>query len=129
MTKKIELNEDLIKLISSFKFEAFDFNVNSKNSRFGWGIDQYSLFGGNFLYEDIAIILGYYDKVIPGTKESYDGPRFPEDLEKKMWDYYMYLCDNIEYILSLIMFYIGNGGLTPGVYECNSNEKDWKKIK
>lgn len=125
MIKKITLNEDHLKLIENIKFESFNFKHDSENARFGWGIDQYSLFGGTYLLEDAAIILGVYDKRIIETKDSCMGPRFPEEIEERIWAAYTYIWDNIEYILSLILFYINKGGLKPGTYTCLSEEKIW----
>lgn len=128
MIKKIELNEDLLKLIENIKFEAFEFNKDSKNAHIGWGIDQYSLFGGTYCLEDTSIILGLYDKHIPGTENDALGVDFPEDIKNKLWGYYSYIWDNIEYIISLVLYYSNKGGLHPGTYKCIAEEKNWEKI-
>ena len=128
MIKKITLNEDLLKLIKNIKFEAFNFGLKSENARFGWGIDQYSLFGGTYYLEDASIILGLYDKHIPGTEEDPLGVDFPDDVKEKLWGYYDYIVNNMEFLISLILYFSDKGGLTPGTYRCVAEEKEWSKV-
>lgn len=129
MIKKITLTEEHLALIRNIRFEAFDFEPSSVNSRIGWGIDQYSLFGGTYYLEDAAIILGCYDQMIPGTKDDPLGPDFPKELKDHLWDLYDYIWMNIEYILSLVLFYSSKGGLKPGTYKCKSTEKIWTRVE
>lgn len=86
-------------------------------SRFGWGCDQWGLFGGTYLLEDMAMILGYFDKAIENSETLSSGRRFPVELEEKMYSLYDYICENMDDILNLVFTYIGNGGLSPGTYE------------
>lgn len=86
-------------------------------SRFGWGCDQWGLFGGTYLLEDMAMILGFFDKAIENSETLSSGRRFPVELEEKMYSLYDYICENMDDILNLVFTYIGNGGLTPGIYE------------
>lgn len=125
--KKITLNEDHLKLISGIKVEAFIFDGKTENERFGWGIDQYSLFGGTYVMEDIALILGQWDKQIKGTEESPLGRQFPKELEDYWWELYRYIYENMEYILDLVFTYVTKGGLTVGTYKLDNN-RQWSKI-
>ena len=50
------------------------------HSRFGWGCDQWNLFGGTYVLEDIAMILGYFDQAIENSETLASGRRFPEEL-------------------------------------------------
>lgn len=127
--KKITLTEDHIKLIKNIKFEAFEFSDSKKQrTHYGWGIDQYSLFGGTFAMEDIALILGKYDQYIKGTEEDPLGKAYPKELE----DYWVKLFDdiysNMEYIISLVLYYTDKGGLTPGTYKCKGEVREWTKV-
>ena len=97
-------------------------------SRYGWGIDQWNMYGGTFILEDIALVLGKFDQAVPGTEESPLGRQFPKELEDYMWSLHGYICDNMEYIMSLIFQYAFDGGLTPGTYKCIDNLKIWEKI-
>jgi hypothetical protein len=128
--KKLKLTEDHLRLIQYIKFQKFDFNEKkrSKISHYGWGIDQYNLFGGNYVLEDIAIAIGKYDQMFEDTKEDATGPRFPQELEDYMMDLYEYIWTNLEFIESLIHQYVVKGGLTPGTYKCFDNELYWEKL-
>lgn len=124
LVNDLKLNEE-----SSFKEynqsvldELYNFEPQS---RFGWGCDQWSLFGGTYLLEDMALILGYYDKAIPSTEELTTGKRFPEEIEEEMYNLYDYICDNMEDIFELVLTSVGNGGITPGVYELKNFK--WNK--
>ncbi len=126
--KKIKLTEDLIRLIQNINFEAFDFETeepDKKDRHYGWGIDQFSLFGGTFAMEDIALILGKFDQFVPGTEESPLGRRFPKVLEDYWWELYDYIYTNMEYIISLVFWSVTHGGLKPGTYKCINTIKDW----
>lgn len=96
-------------------------------SRFGWGCDQWSLFGGTYLLEDMAMILGYFDKAIEKSENLATGRRFPQDLEDEMYCLYDFICENMEDIITLMLSFIGNGGLVPGTYELVNYK--WKKKK
>ena len=87
------------------------------NSRFGWGCDQWNLFGGTYVLEDIAMILGYFEQALPNSETLASGRRFPDELEDKMYSLYEYICDNLEDIMVLVFTYAGNGGIVPGTYE------------
>lgn len=99
-------------------------NLNP-HSRFGWGVDQWSLFGGTYVLEDVAMILGYFGQAIENSETLAGGRRFPEELEEKMYTLYEYICDNLEDILVLTFTFASKGGLVPGTYEY----VDYKWIK
>lgn len=94
--------------------EIHSFNPHS---RFGWGCDQWSLFGGTYVFEDIAMILGYFDQAIENSENLATGRRFPKELEDKMYALYEYIYLNFEDIFNIILTFVGNGGVTPGTYE------------
>ena len=111
---KLSDSDDYEKYNQSVLNEIHNFNPHH---RFGWGFDQYSLFGGTYVLEDIAMILGCFDKAIEGTENLTTGRRFNEELEEHMYGLYEYICENLEDILTLILQYTGNGGIEPGKYE------------
>ena len=114
---KIELNEEHIKLIKNFKFNLVkDTDIV---------LDTYSPYGGDFLMEDLAMILGHWDKAVPNTENDYDGRKFGLETETEMWSIHQYLLDNIEYIISIMLQFIGEG-VKPGKYSAISNILDWK---
>lgn len=127
--KKINLTEDHLKLISNIKFEAFAFGPEAAVNRMGWGIDQWNMFGGTYLMEDVALILDKYDQYIPGTEEDANGKQFPKELEDYFWTLYSDIVYNMEYIMDLVLYYSNKGGLTPGTYKCTTNTMEWNKIE
>lgn len=127
--KTITITEEHIKLLQAIKFEHFIFDGNSRNGRFGWGIDQYAPWGGEYPIEDIALILGKLDMAIEGSEENWSGRYFPDDLQNHFIDLYEYITENMEYLFSLLIFYSDKGGLTPGTYKCNPRLKDWEKVE
>lgn len=126
--KKISLNEDHLKLISAIRFEAFDFDTETRNGRMGWGIDQYNMFGGTYVLEDVALIIGKYDQYIKGTEEDPMGRQYPKELEDYMWELYRYIWDNMEYIIDLVFTFVSKGGLKPGDYKYTQNLKEWEYL-
>lgn len=125
---KIKLTDEHLQLIANIKFEKFVFDMDTKNGQYGWGIDQYSLFGGSYAMEDIALILGHWNEYIIGTENDPMGRRYPEELENHMWDLYNYIWYNLEYIISLVFYFNNKGGLSAGEYKYDTNNKTWEKI-
>ena len=125
---KIKLTDEHLKLIENIKFEKFVFDMDTRNGRFGWGIDQYSLFGGSYAMEDIALILGHWDEYVRGTENDPMGRHYPEELENHMWELYHYIWDNMEHIIRLVFYFNDKGGLTPGEYKFDTNNETWEKI-
>lgn len=129
LVSDLHLNQDadIEKVNNNILDEIYNFNPHS---RFGWGCDQWSLFGGTYVYEDIAMILGYFDQAIENSENLATGRRFPKELEDKMYTLYEYIYENLEDIFNLILTFISKGGLTPGVYELvnyNWEKKEDKK--
>lgn len=127
--KKFVITEDHIKLLQAINFETFVFDGDSRNGRFGWGIDQYAPWGGNYPIEDIATVLGHYFDSIPGTENDYDGRKYPDELQDRFFSLYEEITENLPLLFSLLIYYTDKGGLTPGTYKCNPRIKDWKKIE
>lgn len=127
--KKITLTEDKIKLLKNIKFEEFVFDSTSNNGRIGWGIDQYSPWGGNYPIEDIALCLGHWEDFIPGTEDNINGRQFPEELDNYFHDLYDDITENIKYYFDLLIYLSDKGGLTPGIYKCNPRIMEWKKVE
>lgn len=120
-----------LKLSDDENFKEYNKTILSElhsfepQSRFGWGCDQWSLFGGTYLLEDMAMILGYFDQAIENSENLATGRRFPEEMEDKMYNLYDFICNNMEDIIELILSFVGKGGLVPGKYEL----VDYKWIK
>lgn len=117
MKLKIELNEDLIKLIQNFNFKQL------KSACFG--LDTYDLFGGTYLYEQMANILGYSDKVIPETIENPLGALYEEEYQLKMEEYDTYILDNLVFIEEILHQFCNKGGIKPGIYTALDRNRIW----
>lgn len=90
-----------------------------------FGVDTYDLFGGNTL-ELIARFIGCYDKVIKGTEEDFDGPKFPKEVVEHMAELFDFIIDNFTDIEELIHQRCFKGGVEPNVtYIAYDNEHIW----
>lgn len=114
---KINITEDHIKLIKEFKVEK----INDTYT----GFDTINPYGGDYLMEDLAMILGYWDKAVDGTEKDYDGRKFGLDIEQKMLDIHMYLMNNLEFILTIITQFIMTG-VKPGLYTAIDYNLHWE---
>jgi len=92
-----------------------------------WGIDQWNLFGGTFVMEDVALILGQFDKFIPGTEESPLGRQYPKELEDHFWDLYTYIWTNLTDIMRLVLYFSNRCGLSEGTYVFDTKKGIWEK--
>jgi hypothetical protein len=98
---------------------------NDEASQNGWGINQWNMFGGTYVMEDVAMITGHYDEAI--SDDGASGKEYPKELEDHMWDLYLYITNNMEYIMKLVLWSISNGGLTPGTYKTTDKGISWTK--
>lgn len=103
-----------------------DINNLNPHEHIGWAIDKYNLFGGTYVLEDVALIIGKWGEFIPGTEFEPSGRRYPEELEEYMYGLYEYIVDNMVFIESLVHTYAMKGGLKPGTYKCIDYELDWE---
>ena len=126
--KKIEITDEHIKLLQAMKFEEFVFDEQSRNGRIGWGIDQYSPWGGNYPIEDIALILGHWEEAIPGSENTVEGRCFPEPLQSHLLDLYEFITENMPFLWSMVIWYSDKGGLTAGTYKCNPRYLEWQRV-
>lgn len=120
MKIRLELTEEHIALIKNFRTKKIDSN--------NFGIDTYDLYGGTNLFEDMALILGKFDKAIPGTENDFDGRKFPKEITDHFIELDEFLLDNIANIENILHQFIEEG-VKPGVYEAIDYEQIWKKIK
>ena len=70
MKIKLNFTNEHIALIKALNFTKFDDSH--------YGIDNYNIWGGTFIWEQMAYILGYQDAIIPSTMEDPTGPKFYE---------------------------------------------------
>ena len=115
----------MIKLISNIRFKKTEEVINPEEGPDKFFVDLYSLYGGNFLLEDLAFILGKYNKRIEGTENNWQGPLFPEEVEQYLLETHYSVYDNLSDIEEILHQFAGKGGLKPGVYECKPYEHIW----
>lgn len=116
---KLSDDENSIEYNNSILTELHSFEPQS---RFAWGCDQWSLFGGTYVLEDIALILGYFNQAIEKSENLATGRRFPKELETEMYDLYDYICYHMDDIFTIVLNFIDKGGVKPGVYEYKNYE-------
>lgn len=90
-----------------------------------YGIDTYDLFNGETI-EQVARIIGCYDKVIAGTESDFDGPKFEPETFEHIYDVYTFVQNNLATIEEIIHQRCANGGIQPNVtYVAYDNERIW----
>lgn len=118
MKRSILLNDNHIKLISKMVVREF--------SATKIGIDLYDLYGGGFVYQDMANILGMRDHMIEGTEEDPEGPMYDEETQLKLEDIDGYIHDHLVEIIEIVMQFSSKGGLKPGKYVCDDAIRIWE---
>ena len=89
------------------------------------GIDATNIWGGTFIFEDIAIQLGLMDKIIPGTEESPLGPQFEEETQQYLMDLASFIVDNLKNIESILHQFCTEGIKAGVTYVRNNNSDIW----
>lgn len=92
-----------------------------------YGIDNYNLWGGTYIYEDMAYILGKMDKVVKGTEEDPDGPKFEEETAKYLEELASFIIENLSNIEEILHQFCTEGIHTGVTYVCKPNEHIWSK--
>ena len=97
---------------------------NDVASQNGWGINQWNMFGGTYVMEDVALITGHYGEEID---DGANGKVYKKELEDHMWELYLYITNNMEWIMKLVLWSISNGGLQAGTYKTTDKGISWTK--
>jgi hypothetical protein len=119
---KIELTKDIINLLPQIRIEKTSNGVE---------IESKKLFHQLGVVESYAIANGEYENHIPGSELTSDAKKWPEEIENRAWEVYYYIVDNLDNILSIVLYYSSNGkGLKPGIYKRFERENGiWKYQK
>lgn len=127
MIVEIEVTQDILRLLSNIHFLEFP-EKNENGVYEPYSIDMANLYGGSFLFEDMANILGKQDLVIEGTECDAEGPSFPDEVEEYFIKTHHYIIDNLKFFESLIHQTLTTGGLKVGKYKCKDYEMIWQFI-
>ena len=100
-----------------------------------YGIDTYDLFNCDYWYDQMAHIVGLSDKVIPGTEEDTDGPKYPQEVIEELRVLDDFLVTNLQSIEDIIHQFCDRGGIKPNVkyisYDYEGiwhTEEEWKAL-
>lgn len=92
-----------------------------------YGVDNYNLWGGTYLFEQMAYILGYQDKIITGTLENPTGPEFETECYEHMKDLDAFIVTNLGNIFEILLQFCTEGIQEGVTYWCYDNEHIWHK--
>lgn len=121
MIKRLTLTNEHIKLISLIRLEENE----EDDKTFYIDLDNpYELSGR---LQDLALALGYYDKMIPGTEENPEGGSFPDKIEEHLLEVHKYIVKNLYDIETLVHELAFKGGITPGTYKYVDSKGSWEK--
>jgi len=100
-----------------------------------YGIDTYDLFNCDYWYDQMAHIVGLSDKVIPGTEEDTDGPKYTQEVIEELRALDDFLVTNLQSIEDIIHQFCDRGGIKPNVkyisYDYEGiwhTEEEWKAL-
>lgn len=119
MILKIKMTEELLRLINGFQI------LELKEGQ-QYGVDVDHLYGGTYLYEQMAEYLGWMDKVIPSTKEDPDGAKFEPETMKKLVELDEYVTKHLIDIEEIIHQFATKGGIKKGIYRADDAARIWK---
>ena len=122
--KTLELTKDVLYLISNIRFQ--DMPSDNKETM-QYAIDMNNIFGGNFLYETVAYITGYYgNTIIKGTECDAMGPDFIEEAKSYFYALSSYVYEHVDDIENIVHQFIIDGGLKEGTYVYSAKTGLWK---
>lgn len=117
----IDLTEEHLKLIRNL-------NVQMTDDESIVGIAKDNLYGGTYKYEQMALILGFTDKVVPGTEEDFKGSLYEKDVQLHMQDLDKYINENLLNIEEIMHQFSLSGGLKPGRYVTKDYTHIWSRV-
>ena len=120
MKIKLNFTNEHIALIKALNFTQFDDSH--------YGIDNYNIWGGTYIWEQMAYILGYQGAMVPSTMEDPTGPKFYETVYTGILrDLDAYMITNLRNIMDLLLQFCTEG-IQPGVtYWAYDYQRIWHK--
>ena len=90
-----------------------------------YGIDTFNLWGGTYVWEQMAYILGLNEHVIEGTEADPTGPKYPDEDMEHMKDLNSFIITHLEHIFEILLQFCTEG-IKPNVtYWCYDYERIW----
>ena len=130
----LKLTDKHIELIRNLKFKSLEEIDRRTSKKYGlnfeenfFGFDKYDLYGGTYLYEQMALILGYQEQMIEGTMEDVDGPKYPQEIMDLFVELDTFIVDNLVNIEEILHQYC-TVGIKPGTYVCKDYQRLWSYI-
>lgn len=117
--KNGEFEQEVISPITVELAEDFGDNL--------YGLNIYSLWGGTYMYEDMALILDKMDKAIEGTSEEPDGVKFDEETTAYFSELSTFIIEHLKDIEEILHQFCTEGIQAGVVYSCKPNEHLWTK--
>lgn len=119
MKISINLTEEHIKLLMVLRFEKIDERH--------YGVDNYILWacGLSSIWEDMAAILGYQDKVIAESREDPMGAICEKETQEHLEELDAFFVEHIT-DMEEILHQFCTEGIKPGKYTCLDNVHLWK---
>lgn len=148
MKVRLTFTNEHIALIKALNFTKFDDSH--------YGIDNYNIWGGTYIWEQMAYILGYQNAMVPSTMEDPTGPKFYKsvwtgldengkrvvvtdkeegeklgfeeiDVLEHFKDLDSYMITNLTYIMDILLQFCTEG-IQPGVtYWAYDYQRIWHK--
>lgn len=112
----VKIGKEELMLIKNLNIQKFDEYIV--------GVDTFDMYGGSFKYAQMALLLGYQDKVLKDTMESIFGPKYEEPVQKHLEEIDVFLTQNLVNIEEIIHQFCTEG-IREGTYECKDNEHLW----
>ena len=129
MEKKMNVLPVEIGVEADKPFEVKDdvkFNIEIKsdleNESGTYGIRTDSLYGGTYLYEDMALILGKQDHIIKGTEEDPEGALYDKETMEYLKELDTFITNHLKDIFDIMLRFCDEGikvGVTYWCYDYN----------
>lgn len=117
MKKELYLTQDHITLIKNLRFVQFDDSH--------YGVDNYEPWGGTYPLEDMALMLGYANRVVRSTQNNYLGPEYEPEIQEYLMSLADDFVENLKDYEEILHQRCDLGGLTPGKYVRKSGQVYW----
>lgn len=117
MKKILNVTKDHLKLLSMALLENNDDSITISKDKL--------MVNQSHLLDDVSLVLGLRDKMIPNTEDSADGMAFPDDIEEYMVSTYKNVVEHLYDFETLLHQMILQGGIVEGIYECDSKDGIW----